>query len=136
MMMFVPADSVGTAESVSSAIYRLSRPNPDPRDCTQYACSWHVHPETGAVLLDFYGVPPLPVAQQIIEDGLLAQVLDGFVQSGHMTDEDRLAVLDKATQAVGTCAEIIDFIPPALASQALTREQAEAAGWFPAPADL
>lgn len=111
--MLVPTDTVETAMTVSRAIYTLTRPSDvvESEDATLYALRWFTSELTPNGLLDFPDDLWVPVHPSILSTGMLDGVLQGFVDGGYLTQQNKDDCIAAAEAAKGGSVRLISFIP-------------------------
>lgn len=131
MTIYVPISSVENAEFLSRQLYKLTRPESvrSPDDVTEFYCGWHVHPETGAVVVALPETETVPV-HVLADTTLLDPLLLPFVEQGAITEDDRAAIRTLIAESQGEQVNLVTFLPAFWAAQAMTQEQVEVAGWF------
>ena len=131
MTIYIPISSVENAEFLSRQLYKLTRPESvrAPDDITVFYCGWHVHPETGAVVVALPETETVPVHVSA-DTTLLDPLLLPFVEQGAITEDDRAAIRTLIAESQGGQANLVSLLPAFWAAQAMTQEQAKAAGWF------
>ena len=117
--------------AVSAALWALSRPDAGEQD-TRYYCGWITHPETGQHALTLAESDTQPIHPQA--DASIAALVSALRPI--VGDVQADALHTTLTAARGTRLNVINALPPALQASLITQEQAEAAGWFPAPEGL
>ena len=124
--LILPTASVAYAESLSSALWGISRPPAirKPED-TQLYTSWIVHPTTGAVAL-YVPDDTRPVHQ----DADVQPVLDLLAPA--LTADELQIATDAVEEARGARISFKQLLEdsPSLAPALMTHEQAQASGWF------
>lgn len=131
-MIYVPISSTENAEFLSRQLWKLTRPVKSPGDVTEAYCAWHVHPESGAVVVALPETETVPV-DVAADTTLLDPLLLPFVEQGAITEADVESIRQQIADARGTEVNLASLLPAFWAAQAMTQEQVEAAGWFPVP---
>jgi hypothetical protein len=130
-MICIPISTVENAEFLSRQLYKMTRPVKDPGDVTEFYCGWHVHPQSRAVVVALPEVETVPV-DAAADTTLLDPLLMPFVAQGAISDAGIVAMRQQIADARGTAVNLASLLPAFWAAQAMTRAQAEAAGWFTA----
>lgn len=129
-MILVPTSSQQAAIAMSRALFQLSRPHDAEGDVARYYCGWLQHPTNGQWAIN---LPMMPLATSPDADPhALDAIFQPFVDSGQM-EASELAALQAAIVANrGGRIVPVEFLAllPSFAAQALTDEQAKAAGWY------
>lgn len=128
-MIYVPISSTENAEFLSRQLWKLTRPVKNPVDVTEAYCAWHVHPQTGAVVVALPAAETVPVVVSA-DTTLLDPLLLPFVEQEAISMADVEAIRQQIADARGTEVNLASLLPAFWAAQAMTQEQAEAAGWF------
>lgn len=130
--MLIPTNNANTADLVSRAIYKLTRPDDVAavEDKTTHMLNYYVHPVSGNGLLDFPDELMVSVYPSILSTGMLDQVLSGFVADGVLSPVSKQAVLDAAEMHKGSSANVTQFIPAEFLAWSMTKSQALAAGYI------
>jgi hypothetical protein len=114
------------------SIMRLLRPAHlrDESYVTDFYCGTEEHPD-GVTWPLLYLPDEEEVPVHIEADGEeLKQLLDIFVLDGAITAEEADGIKAAISAVRGQKVRVADFIPPSWAGRVMTREQAEAAGYF------
>jgi hypothetical protein len=121
------------AEQLSRSIMRLLRPSHLREDnWTDLYCEVLTHPTNGQTALVLPDEETVPI--HVEADGAeLAALLAVFVADGALTQQEADGIAAAVQAHAGQKVRIADFIPPSWAEWTFTREQMEAAGWFPEP---
>lgn len=135
-MLYIPTDTLETAQAISKAFYELSRPESvrNEEDVTQYYCSWLVHPTTQAVILQ---IPDISLyihseANETIFDEFIQPFVDGGeVPESEITDTQTLIETSR-----GNTVSIVDILPSFWKQQGKTQEQLQKENWFQNPFNL
>lgn len=129
--MYVLTDSVETAMAVSRAIQVLTRPGDvaGDEDQTLYALQWFQSGSTSQALLNFPDDLWVPVHPSMLATGMLDSVLQGFVDSGHLSEEHKSNCIAAAEAAKGGSVRLITFIPPEFQDWQLTGSEAQGMGF-------
>lgn len=125
---YMPADSEATASAVSYAVYHLSQSPAMAANTTQFAFGWR-QAIAGTWWMEWRDDMVLPVHPERSDD--LAQVLAGFVASGHLSRASADAVAALAKSKEGSTVTLAEVTPPEWAAMMLSEEQA--APMWPAP---
>ncbi len=130
-MPLVPID-VQLVEHFNRSIMRLLRPA-HLRDgyVTDSYCHVHTHPtdQTAWPLLDLPETETVPI--HVEADGVeLAEMLDGFVAGNGLTLQEAEQLKATIPMLRGQEVRIADMIPASWQPFVMTREQAQAAGYF------
>jgi hypothetical protein len=122
--LYIPADPL-LIEGLSRGLYKLLDPDGDGL----YAgIIWHPDGESFP-LLQLRDVDEIPISLAA-DTQPLADVLQAFVDGGGLTEEEVAGIVGAVQFMAGQVVRVADFIPPSWASRVMTREQAEAAGYF------
>ncbi|GAA6622907.1 hypothetical protein [Scytonema sp. NUACC26] len=130
-MIYIPITSELIAQSLSKALYELSRPLSTQltEDVSEYYCGWLVHPITKEVVLILPEDDLLPV-NSLANDRALDKFLKPFQNAQKITGED----IEKVRNAIATNKDkqikVIDFLPQYWLDSAKTQEQLEGGNWF------
>lgn len=135
-MLYIPTNTLETAQAISKTFYELSRPESvrNGKDVTQYYCSWLVHPITQAVVLQ---IPDISLyihseADETIFDEFIQPLVDsGEIPESEITNTQTLIEVSK-----GKTVSIIDILPSFWKQQAKTQEQIQKENWFQSPFNL
>lgn len=121
-----------TAEQFNRGLCRLLRPEHlrDEHYVTDFYCTMLTHPSGGWMALDLPDVETVPLHLEATGEELAA-VLDIFVQDGALTKQEADGLVNAVQIYAGQEVRIADFIPANWSAHVLTREEMEAAGWFP-----
>jgi len=122
------------AEQLSRSLMRLLRPSHlRGEGWTDFYCGVVRHPTNGQAALDLPESEQVPI--HLEADGAeLAALLAAFVADEALTQAETDGIAAAVQANAGQQVRIADFIPPSWSEWVLTREQMEAAGWFPAAA--
>jgi hypothetical protein len=123
--------SPDVAEQLSRSLMRLLRPSRLRGDeWTDLYCSVVRHPTTGKAAINLPDEELVSIHLQA--DGEeLAALLATFVADAALTQQEAAGIAAAVQANAGQKVRIADFIPPSWSEWVLTREQMEAAGWFP-----
>jgi hypothetical protein len=122
--LYIPADPL-LIEGLSRGLYKLLDPDGDGL----YAgIIWHPDGESFP-LLQLRDVDEIPISLAA-DTQPLADVLQAFVDGGGLTEQEVAGILGAVQFMAGQVVRVADFIPPSWAGRVMTREQAEAAGYF------
>lgn len=121
MISYMPADSEATASAVSYAVYHLSQSPAMVANTTQFAFGWR-QAANGSWWMEWNGDMVLPVHPE--HGNELAQVLAGFVASGHLNQTSADAVAALAESRQGSTVTLAEVTPPEWAAMMLSEEQA------------
>jgi hypothetical protein len=122
--LYIPADPL-LIENLSRGLYKLLDPDGDGL----YAgIIWHPDGESFP-LLQLRDVDEIPISLAA-DTQPLADVLQAFVDGGGLTEQEVAGIVGAVQFMAGQVVRVADFIPPSWASRVMTREQAEAAGYF------
>ncbi len=115
------------AKAISHELWMLARPRGiSDNETSQFYCGTYSHPDGTQV-----AVGPLDGTQPVHAD---ADELSFGELIGHaVTAEEEEAIIDAITEAKGGSISILSIIEtsPSLSPNLRTREQLDAAGWFP-----
>jgi len=117
--LILSTSSEDYARSMSAALYALSAPD-DAQ--TRYAVGWVTHPDTGDVAL------------RLGDEGSYLQPdadVSAFIGLLPITEDEASALTAKLDATRGTHLRYVDMLPDSLTDGMKTREQLDAAGWFP-----
>ena len=121
-----------TAEAFNRGLCRLMRPTAlrDESYITDLYCPMLTHPTNGWMALDLPDAETVPM--HLEADGSeLREVLEIFVNDGALTKAEADQITGAVLMFRGNRVRIADFIPASWSDYVLTREQMDAAGWFP-----
>jgi len=120
------------AEQLSRSLMRLLRPSHlRGDDWTDLYCGVVLHPTNGQAALELPESEQVPI--HLEADGAeLTALLATFVADEALTQAEADGITAAVQANAGQKVRIADFIPPSWSQWVLTREQMEAAGWFPA----
>jgi hypothetical protein len=122
--LYIPADPL-LIEGLSRGLYKLLDPDGDGL----YAgIIWHPDGESFP-LLQLRDVDEIPISLAA-DTQPLADVLQAFVDGGGLTEQEVAGIVGAVQFMAGQVVRVADFIPPSWAGRVMTREQAEAAGYF------
>lgn len=110
-------------EDLSRELYKLSRPNPDPRDVTKYQFGWITHPVDGRVAIQIDLESEVPLENIHPRD---LQKLNGLLNKITPGGSGKLAQ-NVADKPGGTRVKAKDILPDVVF---LTEEQMQSDGWF------
>ena len=121
-----------TAEAFNRGLFRLMRPEHlrDASYVTDLYCPMLNHPTNGWMALDLPDSDTVPLHLQA-DGSELRTVLQIFVNDGALTEAEANQITGAVAAYRGKNVRIADFIPASWSDYVLTREQMEAAGWFP-----
>ena len=118
------------------SIMRLLRPahTRDEKYVTDYYCGVIEHPSGDPQFWPLLDLPENETVPIHIEaDGAeLSQMLDGFAAGGGLTVEEAATLKQTVPMLRGQSVRIADMIPASWQPYIMTREQAQAAGYFEA----
>ncbi len=97
---------------------------------TKYLAVKHTHPENGYAALALDENQTVPIDPEATGEEL-DYLLNIFVADGAMSQEDADGIRQQVLDSLGETVSILDFVPAAWAPYVLTKEQMDAAGWFP-----
>ena len=119
------------AEQLSRSLMRLLRPSHlRGDDWTDLYCGVVRHPTNGQAALELPESEQVPI--HLEADGAeLAALLAAFVADEALTQAEADGIAAAVQAHAGQWVRIADFIPPSWSEWVLTREQMDAAGWFP-----
>lgn len=119
------------AEQLSRSLMRLLRPSHlRGENWTDLYCRVVRHPTNGQAALELPESEQVPI--HLKADGAeLAALLATFVADEALTQAEADGIAAAVQANAGQLVRIADFIPPSWSQWVLTREQMEAAGWFP-----
>jgi hypothetical protein len=119
------------AEQLSRSLMRLLRPSHlRGDDWTDLYCGVVRHPTNGQAALELPESEQVPI--HLEADGAeLADLLATFVADEALTKAEADGIAAAVQANAGQRVRIADFIPPSWSEWVLTREQMDAAGWFP-----
>ena len=119
------------AEQLSRSIMRLLRPSHlRGEGWTDLYCVVLRHPTSGQTALALPDAETVPI--HIEADGAeLAALLATFVADGALTQAEADGIAAAVQANAGQKVRIADFIPASWSEWVLSREQMDAAGWFP-----
>lgn len=112
-------------EDVSSALWKISRPDSDTNQTKLY-CSWITHPETGQHALSFIEDDTQPIHPEA--DQAIAAFV-GLVRP-IVGEAEADALQTTLTNAKGSRVNVLELLPPTISANLITPEQAQEAGWF------
>ena len=124
--------SPATAEPFSRAIMRCLRPEHlrDAQKDTDKWCGVLYHPSNGWAAVELPEAETVPI--HLEADGHeLAAVLDIFVQDEALIAQEAAGIVGAVQAMAGQQVNPAGLIPPSWQANVMTREQAEADGWFP-----
>jgi hypothetical protein len=119
------------AEQLSRSLMRLLRPSHlRGDDWTDLYCGVVRHPTNGQAALELPESEQVPI--HLEADGAeLTALLATFVADEALTQAEADGIAAAVQANAGQRVRIADFIPPSWSEWVLTREQMDAAGWFP-----
>ena len=119
------------ADDFNTSLMRLLCPTSRAAgNTTKYLAVKHIHPENGyaALALDENQTEPIDPEATGEE---LDYLLNIFVADGAMSEEEADGVRQQVLDSLGESVSILDFVPSSWSAYVLTKEQMDAAGWFP-----
>ena len=125
MILPLSIPSVDYAKSISSTIWRLSRPDAGNRQ-TQYYCGWVTHPVSGAVGLALSKDDTQPIHKD--SEPIITAFVDGLRSLVPADEADTLQVSLMASR--GSRINVIEMLPNTLTSLLITNPQ-EITSWYP-----
>lgn len=119
------------AEQLSRSLMRLLRPSHLRGDnWTDLYCPVVRHPTNGQAALELPESEQVPI--HLEADGAeLAALLATFVADQALTQAEADGIVAAVQANAGQKVRIVEFIPQSWSQWVLTREQMDAAGWFP-----
>lgn len=120
------------AEELNRSFYSLLRPDHlrDANYVTEFYTEVIRHPDTGKVAINLPDIETIPVHQQAnttkIDAILSTMETDGKVTRKESQDAKTAIVANRGRET-----RVIDMVPTSLKSDAKTKKQLEADGWFP-----
>lgn len=121
-----------TAEAFNRGLMRLMRPTHlrDSSYVTDFYCPIVKHPSNGWWALELPETETVPIHTEA-DGSELRSVLEIFVQDEALTEAEADQITGAVAKLRGQQVRIRDFIPSSWSDYAMTRTEAEAAGWFP-----
>jgi hypothetical protein len=127
MYLTLSQPSIDYADAISHELWMLSRPRGiSVNETSQYFCGRYVHPISGDVCIG-----PIEQPQNVHADA--DELAFATLISAAVTEAEEQAIVDAINAAKGGTIQILDVISasPSLSPNLRTREQLDAAGWFP-----
>jgi hypothetical protein len=127
MYLILSTPSTDYADAVSHELWMLARPRGiSDTETSQFLCGRFAHPDGTQVAIG-------PIEQPQLVNAAADEVAFVNLISAAITEEEGTAIVDAINAAKGGTIQLLDVISatPSLAQNLRTREQLDAAGWFP-----
>lgn len=127
MYLILSTPSIDYADAVSHELWMLARPRGiSDNETSQFLCGRYAHPDGTQVAIG-------PIEQPQPVNANADELAFATLISAAITDEEKQAIIDAINAAKGGTIQLLDVISasPSLSPNLRTREQLDAAGWFP-----
>ena len=127
MYLILSTPSIDYADAVSHELWMLARPRGiSDNETSQFLCGRYAHPDGTQV-----AIGPIERPQPVNANA--DELAFATLISAAITDEEKQAIIDAINAAKGGTIQLLDVISasPSLSPNLRTREQLDAAVWFP-----